>query len=173
MPALSSSFHLRLCPPYTVHLKFSSISSFPRQCHVAIRVHYMPKSKGVHCYWPVAKQRMPATLPAPTRCPCSRIRSIRSYYADFSISEGIPEGRQATGRYSTKTCILHAQEFETNVSVVVQLNWHTALLCEVFLEKPIIAEDPPLSRSNALVHSLELLHAVRILILNLSFTLHE
>jgi hypothetical protein len=87
-----------------VHLKFSSISCFPRECHMAIGIHCMPKSKDVHCYWPVAKQRMPLFL---ARCHCSRIRSIQlwnsgSYCADFSISEGIPEGR-ATGCFWTPT----------------------------------------------------------------------
>jgi hypothetical protein len=140
-----------LVPPISfVHLKLT-ISCFTCQYHVAIRVQYMPKSKDVHCYWAVARQRVPATPLAPTRCHCSRIRSIqlrnsRSYYADFSISEEIPEG-SATGRFSTNItrsnfCYFHNRNVEisftswishvqmsgalsSKLSLVLQLTWYT------------------------------------------------
>jgi hypothetical protein len=84
---------------HSVHLKFSSISCFPYQCHVPTQSSLHARE---HRYWSVAKQQEPFF---PTRCHCSRIGSIQLwnsplYCGDFSISKGIPEG-SATGCFWT------------------------------------------------------------------------
>jgi hypothetical protein len=106
VPVLSSSFHLRLCLPYTL-FAWSSPVFLVSPVNAMWRPEFItcPRAKAFTATGRLlSNECQPLFLP-PTRCHCSRIRSIqlwnsRPYYADFSISEAIPEG-SATGRFST------------------------------------------------------------------------